>query len=74
MSTTAPFECLPTHILSREQLTMRQWKAKKRKEFREIKKAFNSFRDGCAFTPVHHKIHDLEETIDAMWEELKNWT
>lgn len=33
--------------------TTRQWKAQKRREWRELIRAYETFRLGCAYTPVY---------------------
>jgi hypothetical protein len=39
---------LPPHVPG----TVREWRTRKRREFNAVMKALNTFRIGCAFTPV----------------------
>jgi len=59
---------MPDHIAG----TARQWRVRKRREFRAIIDAFNKFRLGCAFTPVDYD--HLDKTLNLEWDALKgNW-
>lgn len=46
----------------------RQWKAMKRKELQAILRAFDTFRLGCAYTPIYPS---PVETVDSLLDEMK---
>ncbi len=51
--------------------TFKQWQSKKRHEFREVVKAYEQFKFGCAFTPSYPRyVHRLEYAIDQIRTEL----
>ncbi len=60
---------LPVHIAG----TLRQFKARKRREWRAIEKAAEVYRRGCAFAPVRTGAlwAILEAGRDAL--SVKNW-
>ena len=57
--------------------THRAWKQKKRREWRAVVRAFETFRLGCAFTPSYEKnqIGRFEDAMKLVTEELsfKAW-
>ena len=49
---------IPKWILDNNGQTAREWKARKRKELEQARKAFDAYRIGCAYSPA-----DLEDVI-----------
>jgi hypothetical protein len=43
---------IPKWLLQREGLTQRQWKARKRREVRELERALGRVLRGCVYTPI----------------------
>lgn len=66
---------IPQWLLDREGITRRQWKSIKRQEMRFLCKYMSRFRNGCAYTPAHRRIEDLEQILNEMQDSLsiKNW-
>jgi hypothetical protein len=66
----------PKWLLEREGVTQRQWRARKRRELFAIKKAVDTYRMGCAFTPngqeicekISRMVYDLRVS-----HSVKNW-
>jgi hypothetical protein len=68
----------PRDILKREGLrTQRQWKSRKRQEFKKVLKAFGIYRFGCAYAPgwVDRDIDKLGVLLESVKEKLsvKEW-
>lgn len=63
---------LPDHIPG----TVKQWRARKRRELKAVMSALDTFRLGCAYTPVNYfVIDDLEKTLTSMAQAMKgHWT
>jgi hypothetical protein len=56
--------------------TSREWRIHKRQEFKQVIKAFEDFRIGCAFTPLYRsgKIDLIEKLLKESLQELRgNW-
>ena len=51
---------LPAHIEG----TWRQWTTRKRKEFRDLEKAFDQFRLGCVYTPLLSEVHEFKKLLE----------
>jgi hypothetical protein len=47
---------LPDHIPG----TNREWKQRKRREWRAVLKALDTFRMGCAFTPAYDRVKSFD--------------
>lgn len=55
-------------------MTERQFRAKKRKDFRALKKAFDAWRLGCGLTPTNKgQVGIIQEQIDSIFEQCKPW-
>lgn len=62
----------PKHIAC----TKREWKARKRREWREVVRALETFLVGAAYTPIHDKFWALlTKDVRAMTKRLsvKEW-
>ncbi|MFW0778487.1 MAG: hypothetical protein ACN2B6_12300 [Rickettsiales bacterium] len=56
---------IPKHILENSKCeTQREWKGKKRKQAREVKKSLNELMLGCAYFP--NGTHDVDAAIIAI--------
>lgn len=75
---------IPTHVIHNSKVeNARQWKAKKRREARELKRALNVFRHGCAYLPsggvgrygASRDVDIINDAIDRIIDDLsvKNW-
>lgn len=66
----------PDWLLTREGITQRQWRVKKRRHLKELIKALNEYRMGCAYCPSKDgQVGKLDALLKTMWEEHKesNW-
>lgn len=57
-------------------MTTRQWKSLKRKQLREVKRAFDEYRLGCIFCPGFHlHIAPMKEHIEGLINShsVRNW-
>ena len=66
----------PKWLLEREGITTRQWKAMKRKELREVIKAFDYYRLGCAYCPgINGEVITIGKSLDKLKQSLsvKEW-
>jgi hypothetical protein len=60
----------------REYPTLHAFRATKRRQVRELKRALEAVRDGCAYMPKGGApVGELEKIVDAMVEacSVKNW-
>jgi hypothetical protein len=51
--------------------TEREWRQKKRQEWKLLVNALNTFQWGAAYTPVHADLHDLEKLARRILEDLE---
>jgi hypothetical protein len=51
-------------------LTHRAWKSRKRQEWRAVIRALETFRLGCAFTPVRSETLNIIEQAESLTERL----
>lgn len=59
-------ERIPKHLREIHGETGRQWKARKRKEFKKVIEAFDKFRRGCAYANGYNKYClPLEKALDG---------
>jgi hypothetical protein len=58
---------LPSHIRG----TNRQWKQRKRREWKAVLKAIDTFRMGCAFTPAYERKDTPTSREPAPWDTLE---
>jgi hypothetical protein len=66
----------PAWLLKREGLTPRQWKARKRREAKELEMALGVYRMGCAYTPASTSfVGEIARNIATIRQELsvKSW-
>ena len=56
-------------------VTQRQFKSKKRQQLKEVERALDEYRLGCAGSPAYPYIHELENALHAMIDaqSVKNW-
>lgn len=58
-------------------MTEREYKARKRREFKELKKALDKFRYGCTYMPQDALeilfLGRMDKTIDKAHDVLKKW-
>jgi hypothetical protein len=66
---------IPRWILEQHCETSRQFASRKRKELREVLRALDTFRIGCAYVPKYEAMERVEEGLEAMKEamEVKHW-
>jgi hypothetical protein len=63
-------------ILKSTKMTSRQWKARKRRELRDLKKALHVYRLGCFYTPSKDgEVGQIEDCINSIEraQSVKNW-
>ena len=63
-------------ICNQTRLTSREWKSRKRKEIREVIKAFEIYRLGCYYTPDGEgEVGQIDEALKSIKQKLsvKNW-
>ena len=66
----------PDWLLLQEGITNRQWKSRKRKELKEVIRAFDNYRTGCAYCPGEDGEADqLGKLLEQMKEahSVKEW-
>jgi len=69
-------EPIPPYVLENMGLkTTRQFKSRKRKELREIKKAISEYHRGCAYCPCYDEIAELDKLLDKIqsMQSIKEW-
>lgn len=55
-------------------MTEKQFRARKRKEFKALKKAFDVWRFGCACTPANEsQVGIIQKQIDSIFAQCKTW-
>jgi len=66
---------VPKWVLQQDGLNLRQWKARKREQIKRVEKAFDEFRNGCAYSPGYREVQGIQSAlfkiIDA--QSVKNW-
>jgi len=61
---------IPDHILKNMGTpTRREWKQLKRRELRQLRKAFNVFQLGSAWVPQCYSVRDIDKVLTRL-EEL----
>jgi hypothetical protein len=69
-------EIVPKWLLKENRVTLRQWKALKRRELHAIKRALDEYRGGCYYTPLSNiEVDKIQESIDRIEKSqtVKNW-
>ena len=56
-------------------LTMREWKQLKRSEWKDVQRAMEKFRLGCAFVPNHDLLCKIFQLMNSVSDGMKreNW-
>lgn len=63
------------HFLNKG-ISLRKWKAQKRKELKAVLKAVSEYQSGCSYCPGYDEdINNLFDTLEKMKEShsYKNW-
>jgi hypothetical protein len=47
------------------------WRQKKRQEWKLLMNALDSFTSGCAYTPVHSDLYELQKLATRIEDDLK---
>jgi hypothetical protein len=66
----------PQWLLKREGISQRQWESRKRKELKNVIKAFGEYRMGCAYCPgTEGEVGEIEKLLTKLQElhKCKNW-
>jgi len=68
-------EKAPKWLLKREGITQRQWKSLKRTELRNVIKALDIYRSGCAFCPGAREFGTIVSALDQLEKShsVKEW-
>ena len=69
-------DIVPPYVLKNMNIkTTREFKSRKRKELREIKKAVSEYHRGCAYTPGYDEINELDKLLNKIqtMQSIKEW-
>lgn len=58
-------------------MAIEDWRAKKRQEWKEVVRALDRFRFGCAYTPISDEVYHMDRAVaranEAMSEDWICW-
>ncbi len=50
---------------------VKQWRQSKRQEWKLLMNALSTFTYGCAYTPVHHDLYELQKLATRIADDLE---
>jgi hypothetical protein len=54
--------------------TLRQWRVRKRRELRDVSRALDALRLGCAYSPIRQEVEHIQTAVDSARQKLRgNW-
>jgi hypothetical protein len=65
----------PKWLLKQEGITQRQWKQRKRRHLRDVRRALSQYRFGCAFCPSHYLTDSIANLVSELEKShsVQNW-
>jgi hypothetical protein len=61
---------LPDHL----DCILRRWRVRKRRELRDVSRALDALRLGCAYSPIQRQVEQIHAAVNSARQKLRgNW-